>query len=119
MGKTRIFTTIQMEIGEPNLSQPHQGGLFFEVDFCPMASPYFEAERRNHESVLTLRMIERILFYSKAVDREALCISAGQLVSCNSVDNAAPLKFICSHCDKNNLCSENGNILYIPSLQRM
>lgn len=81
MGNTRIFTTIRTELAEPSPTQPHQGGLFFEVDFSPMASPGFEAERRSNESIITMRMIERLLYFSKALDREALCIVAGQVVS--------------------------------------
>ncbi|GMH40853.1 hypothetical protein BSKO_08757 [Bryopsis sp. KO-2023] len=78
MGKTRVFTSVHAELGEPSPVQPHQGCLFFDVDFSPMASLTFK-EQRNNESIIIMRMIERLIFFSKALDREALCIIAGQV----------------------------------------
>ena len=60
--------------------RPNEGTLRFGVDYSPMASPEFEGGRHSEAAMEMIRLLEQVLRNSRAVDREALCVLAGQKV---------------------------------------
>ena len=55
--------------------------LRFNVEYSPMASSEFEGGRHPEAAMEMIRLLEQVLRNSRAVDREALCVLAGQKVS--------------------------------------
>ena len=61
--------------------RPNEGILRFNVEYSPMASSEFEGGRHSEAAMEMIRLLEQVLRNSRAVDREALCVLAGQKVS--------------------------------------
>ncbi|KAF8317881.1 ribosomal protein S5 domain 2-like protein [Clavulina sp. PMI_390] len=81
LGKTRVLAAVQATIGRPRPDRPFEGTFTIFSEISPMASPYFEAGGKpSEEEIAITRMLEKVLKRSDAVDREALCIVAGQRV---------------------------------------
>lgn len=66
-------------------SRPSEGTLRFNMEFSPMASPAFDAGRPGEAAIEAMRLLERALRDSRAVDLEALCVLAGRKVPCRHV----------------------------------
>jgi len=64
MGGTSVTSAVTAELVEPSPDRPEEGLLTFSVDFSPMASPYFEANRPTPKSVEVGRMV-RTIYYCK------------------------------------------------------
>ena len=62
------------------MHRPNEGSLRFNVELSPMASPAFEAGRPGEAAIEVMRLLERALRDSRAVDLEALCVLVGQKV---------------------------------------
>ena len=62
------------------MHRPNEGSLRFNVELSPMASPAFEAGRPGEAAIEAMRLLERALRDSRAVDLEALCVLVGQKV---------------------------------------
>ncbi|KAF9505215.1 hypothetical protein BS47DRAFT_564544 [Hydnum rufescens UP504] len=80
LGKTRVIARVSGTIGRPRPDRPFEGSFTIHSEISPMASSVYEAGRLSEEEVLITRMLEKVLKRSDAVDREALCILAGQQV---------------------------------------
>ena len=63
------------------MRRPNEGTLRFNVEYSPMASSEFEGGRHSEAGMEMIRLLEQVLRNSRAVDREALCVLAGQKVS--------------------------------------
>ncbi len=54
-----------------------------------MASQEFQGGRPSEGAMETIRLLEQVLRNSRAVDREALCVLAGQkVIRCHPCNNA-------------------------------
>ena len=80
LGETRVLAAVTAELVEPYPDRAAEGALQVFVDFSPMASPLFEPGRPSDDAVELMRLLERALRRSQAVDVEALCVVAGRRV---------------------------------------
>ncbi|KAI1301283.1 Exosome complex component RRP45 [Halotydeus destructor] len=96
LGGTRVLAKVTCDIDEPMGSRPSEGMLKISVDLSPMAAPNLSDSRGAlDESVEIVRLLERSIRESKAVDMESLCIVSGSkcwrvridLVALNSEGN--------------------------------
>ncbi|XP_077983852.1 exosome complex component RRP45-like isoform X2 [Glandiceps talaboti] len=80
LGDTRVLCQVSCEIVEPRQNRPTEGGIYFNVELSPMASPTFEVGRQSEFAVEITRLLERTVRDSRAIDTESLCIIAGEKV---------------------------------------
>lgn len=80
LGETKVMAVATAELVEPYADRPTEGQLLFFVELSPMASSSFEAGRPSDHAIELMRMLERALRKSQAVDIEALCVVAGKRV---------------------------------------
>ncbi|GAA5931734.1 exosome complex component RRP45 [Sporobolomyces koalae] len=80
LGDTKVIAQVSAEIVKPQADRPYEGFLTLNTEISPMASSAYEAGRSSEEEVLMARLLEKALRRSEAVDREALCLVAGQKV---------------------------------------
>ncbi|KAK4058874.1 3'-5'-exoribonuclease [Microbotryomycetes sp. JL221] len=86
LGHTRVVAQVSAEIVRPLTDRPYEGFLTISTEISPMASTSYEAARASDEEILMARLLEKTLRRSEAIDREALCIVAGQKVWSVRVD---------------------------------
>ncbi|CEQ40002.1 SPOSA6832_01568 [Sporobolomyces salmonicolor] len=101
LGDTRVVVQVSAEVVKPLPDRPYEGFLILATEISPMASGAYEAgrvrvlesaleperrQRASEEEILMARLLEKALRRSEAVDREALCIVAGQKVWSIRVD---------------------------------
>jgi len=86
LGETRVMAVVHSEIVAPYPDRPTEGFYIFNVEFSPMADPSFDAGRPSENAVELIRVVERVLRESRAIDTEALCLVAGQKVLSVRVD---------------------------------
>jgi len=80
LGETKVYSQVSCDIAKPRPTRPNEGLLNVNLEFSPIASPSFEAERWNELSVEANRVIERCLVDSRCLDMESLCIISGEVV---------------------------------------
>ncbi|KDE06637.1 hypothetical protein, variant [Microbotryum lychnidis-dioicae p1A1 Lamole] len=80
LGQTRVLAQVSAEIVRPLPDRPYEGFLNVSTELSPMTSTHYEAGRTSDEQTLLTRLLEKTLRRSECVDREALCIVAGQRV---------------------------------------
>ncbi|KAK3234918.1 hypothetical protein CYMTET_54850, partial [Cymbomonas tetramitiformis] len=80
LGQTRVAVVVTADLSEPYGDRPNEGTINFAVEFSPMASPAFETGRPSEDAVEVVRVLERSLRESGAIDTEALCVLAGRKV---------------------------------------
>ncbi|KLO09684.1 ribosomal protein S5 domain 2-like protein [Schizopora paradoxa] len=80
LGKTRVLAFIDSKMIKPPEERPLEGIISIHSEISPMASSAYETGRPSDEEVAITRMLEKVLRRSDAVDRESLCIVAGQRV---------------------------------------
>ncbi|GAA6026811.1 hypothetical protein JCM8097_005877 [Rhodosporidiobolus ruineniae] len=80
LGETRVVAQVSAEVVKPLPDRPYEGFVTLATEISPMASAAYEAGRQSEDEVLMTRLLEKALRRSNAVDREALCIVAGQKV---------------------------------------
>ncbi|XP_002734834.2 exosome complex component RRP45-like [Saccoglossus kowalevskii] len=80
LGDTRVLCQVSCEIIEPRQNRPTEGGLYFNVELSPMASPLFEPGRQSEFGIEIIRFLEKTVRDSRAIDTESLCIVAGEKV---------------------------------------
>ncbi|KAF8335980.1 ribosomal protein S5 domain 2-type protein [Cantharellus anzutake] len=81
LGKTRVIAVVNGVIGRPQRAdKPYEGALTIHSELSPMTAPIYDTSRPTDEEVLITRMLDKVLRRSLAVDRESLCILAGQRV---------------------------------------
>jgi exosome complex component RRP45 len=78
LGQTKLIATATAELIEPYPDRPAEGALQFFVEFSPMASPVFEPGRPSEPAVELMRLLERAIRKSQAIDLEALCVVPGK-----------------------------------------
>ncbi|KAK4332687.1 Exosome complex component RRP45 [Rhodotorula toruloides] len=86
LGGTRVVAQVSAEIVKPLPDRPYEGFVNLVTEISPMASAAYEAGRASEDEVLMTRLLEKALRRSNTVDREALCIVAGQKVWSIRVD---------------------------------
>ena len=80
LGDTKVTAVVTAELVEPYVDRPTEGQLLFFVELSPMASSTFEAGRPSEQAIELMRLLERSLRKSQAIDVEALCAVAGKRV---------------------------------------
>ena len=80
IGETRVLAQATCDLVKPD------GILSFNVDLSPMASPRFDVAQTRESSVELVRLLERTIKESRAVDTESLCVVAGAKVWAIRVD---------------------------------
>jgi len=80
LGDSRVLAVVSCKAVPPRESRPTEGYFHFKTQLSPMAAPEFEAGRPHPLQVEVGRVVERGLRESRAIDTEALCIVAGELV---------------------------------------
>jgi len=79
-GKTRILAHLSAKMVKPAPERPFEGTVTIHSDISPMAASQYEPGRPSEEEVTISRMLDKVLRRSDAVDKESLCILAGQRV---------------------------------------
>lgn len=86
LGGTKVLAVATAELVEPYADRPTEGLLQFFVELSAMASPAFEPGRPSEAAVELMRLLERALRKSQAVDVEGLCVVAAKHVWSVRVD---------------------------------
>ncbi|KIM63247.1 hypothetical protein SCLCIDRAFT_1214350 [Scleroderma citrinum Foug A] len=79
-GKTRVLASVEAKMIKPPPERPLEGVITIHSEISPMASVDYELGRPSEEEILITRMLDKILRRSDAIDRESLCVVAGQRV---------------------------------------
>ncbi|KIM81533.1 hypothetical protein PILCRDRAFT_71784 [Piloderma croceum F 1598] len=80
LGKTRVLAYVSAKIVKPTPERPFEGTITIHSEISPMASREYEVGRPSDEEVTITRMLDKVLRRSDAVDKESLCILAGERV---------------------------------------
>ncbi|KAF7311617.1 Exosome complex component rrp45 [Mycena kentingensis (nom. inval.)] len=81
LGKTRVIAQVEGKMVKPTPERPFEGMVTIHSEVSPMASPEYETlGRASEEEVTITRMLDKVLRRSDALDKESLCILAGQRV---------------------------------------
>ena len=80
LGETKVLAVAAVELVEPYPDRPTEGILQFFTELSPMASPAFEPGRPSEAAIELMRLLDRALRKSQAIDVEALCVVAGKHV---------------------------------------
>ncbi|KAF9466752.1 ribosomal protein S5 domain 2-type protein [Collybia nuda] len=80
LGKTRVMAQVDAKMVKPPPERPFEGLITIHSEISPMASSDYEPGRPSEEEVTITRMLDKVLRRSDAVDKESLCILAGQRV---------------------------------------
>ncbi|THH15457.1 hypothetical protein EW146_g5022 [Bondarzewia mesenterica] len=80
LGKTRVLAQVDAKMVRPPPERPYEGFITIHSEISPMASIEYEPGRPSDEEVALSRMLDKVLRRSDAVDKEALCVLAGQRV---------------------------------------
>ncbi|KAF8869776.1 ribosomal protein S5 domain 2-type protein [Infundibulicybe gibba] len=80
LGKTCVLAHVDAKMVKPTPERPFEGMITIHSEISPMASSEFEIGRPSDEEVTITRMLDKVLRKSDAVDKESLCILAGQRV---------------------------------------
>uniref|UniRef100_A0A7S0YRU4 Uncharacterized protein n=1 Tax=Polytomella parva TaxID=51329 RepID=A0A7S0YRU4_9CHLO len=89
LGNTRVMTVVTASLEAPSVGRPMEGMARFNVELSPMASPAFEpyggglgfgSRRQADISNEIVRVVERVVKDSGALDLESLCVVSGRSV---------------------------------------
>ncbi|KAK8850668.1 hypothetical protein IAR55_004588 [Kwoniella newhampshirensis] len=80
LGKTAVLAQVTATIAKPRDDRPYEGFLLINSEIGPMASSVYESGRASDDEVMITRLLEKSIRRTEAVDREALCIIAGEKV---------------------------------------
>jgi len=80
LGKTKVLAHVSAKMVKPAPERPFEGTITIHSEISPMASSEYEPGRPSEEEVAITRMLDKVLRRSDAVDKESLCILAGQRV---------------------------------------
>ncbi|EST06411.1 Exoribonuclease, phosphorolytic domain 2 [Kalmanozyma brasiliensis GHG001] len=85
LGDTRIATSIRATLSPPRADRPYEGFLTITSDISPMAGTEYDASGGASSSarareLLFERLVEKAVRRTEAVDRESLCVVAGEQV---------------------------------------
>ncbi|KII90426.1 hypothetical protein PLICRDRAFT_157569 [Plicaturopsis crispa FD-325 SS-3] len=80
LGKTRVSANVQATMVKPPPERPFEGLVSILAEISPMASPEYESGRASENEVSLVRTLDKVVRRSDAIDKESLCIVAGQRV---------------------------------------
>lgn len=80
LGQTRVLATTYASLVAPRGDRPYEGFLELRAEVQPMAGVQFERNRTGEEEVLFERALDKAVRRSECLDREGLCVVAGQKV---------------------------------------
>ncbi|GBE85648.1 Exosome complex component rrp45 [Sparassis crispa] len=80
LGKTRVLAQVDAKMVKPPPERPLEGIISIISELSPMASSEYEPGRPSDEEVTITRMLDKVLRRSDVVDKESLCVMAGQRV---------------------------------------
>ncbi|TCD71076.1 hypothetical protein EIP91_000168 [Steccherinum ochraceum] len=80
MGKTRVLAQVDAKMVKPPPERPLEGMITIHSEVSPMAGTEYEPGRPSDEEVNLTRMLDKVLRRSDAIDKESLCVLAGQRV---------------------------------------
>ncbi|KAK7032873.1 exosome complex component rrp45 [Favolaschia claudopus] len=80
LGKTRVVAHVEAKMVKPPPERPFEGMITIHSEISPMASSEYEVGRPSEEEITITRMLDKVLRRSDAVDKESLCVLAGQRV---------------------------------------
>ncbi|CAH7669349.1 ribosomal protein S5 domain 2-type protein [Phakopsora pachyrhizi] len=86
LGSTRVMAHVSATITKPRPDRPFEGLFQVFSEINPIASHDYETGRSSEEELEISRMLDKSLTRARVVDREALCILAGQKVWSIRVD---------------------------------
>jgi exosome complex component RRP42 len=95
-GATEVIVGVKMGVETPYPDTPDQGNLMVNAELLPLSSPEFESGPPGIQAIEIARIVDRGIRESKAIDREKLCIEAGEKVWSVMID-------ICTINDAGNL----------------
>lgn len=81
LGATRVLATTYATLVPPRSDRPYEGFIELRAEVQPMAGVQFERNRTGEEEVLFERALDKAIRRSECLDREGLCVVAGQKVS--------------------------------------
>lgn len=77
---TRVIVSTHATLVSPRPERPYEGFVDVRAEVQPIAANQFERGRANEEEILFERGLDRAIRRGEVVDREALCVVAGQKV---------------------------------------
>ncbi|EPS96734.1 hypothetical protein FOMPIDRAFT_1150606 [Fomitopsis schrenkii] len=80
LGKTRVIAQVDAKMVKPPPERPLEGIISIHSELSPMASSEYDSGRPSDEEVTITRMLDKVLRRSDVVDKESLCVLAGQRV---------------------------------------
>ncbi|KZS88499.1 ribosomal protein S5 domain 2-like protein [Sistotremastrum niveocremeum HHB9708] len=80
LGKTRVVAVVDAAMIKPSNDRPFEGIVSIVSEISPMASSEYEAGRASENEVIITRMLDKVIRRSDVIDKESLCILAGQRV---------------------------------------
>ncbi|KAI0296738.1 ribosomal protein S5 domain 2-like protein [Multifurca ochricompacta] len=80
LGKTRVLAHVDAKMVRPEAQRPFEGLITIHCELSPMAGSEYEPGRQSDEEIALARMLDKIFRRSDAIDRETLCIIAGERV---------------------------------------
>ncbi|ESK97192.1 exosome complex exonuclease rrp45 [Moniliophthora roreri MCA 2997] len=80
LGKTRVLANVDAKMVKPPPERPFEGLITIHSEISPMASSEYELGRPSEEEVTITRMLDKVIRRSDTMDKESLCIQAGQRV---------------------------------------
>ncbi|KAI0034817.1 ribosomal protein S5 domain 2-type protein [Vararia minispora EC-137] len=80
LGKTRVLAIVEGKMIRPNSDRPFEGTITIHSEISPMASVEYESGRPSEEEGMLSRMLDKVIRRSDVVDKEALCVRAGERV---------------------------------------
>ncbi|PWN46913.1 putative RRP45-exosome complex exonuclease [Violaceomyces palustris] len=85
IGSTRVSTSVRATLVPPRADRPYEGFLQITTDISPMAGSEYDmgggaSSSARAREVLFDRLVEKAVRRTEAVDREALCVVAGEQV---------------------------------------
>ncbi|KAL1745524.1 ribosomal protein S5 domain 2-type protein [Schizophyllum fasciatum] len=79
-GQTRVIAQVDAKMVRPPPERPFDGIITIHSELSPMAATEYEIGRASEEEVVISRVLDKLIKRSEAVDRESLCVLAGERV---------------------------------------
>ncbi|KAA1093484.1 hypothetical protein PGTUg99_021809 [Puccinia graminis f. sp. tritici] len=80
LGNTRVAAHVSASITKPWADRPFEGLFQISSEINPMANFIYDTGRSSENEIQISRMLDKSLSRSGVIDKEALCILAGQMV---------------------------------------
>ncbi|XP_062103650.1 exosome complex component RRP45A-like [Humulus lupulus] len=86
LGQTHVMGFVTGQMVQPYHDRSNEGLLSIFTEFSPMVDPSFEPGRPSEAAVELVRIVDRGLRESKAVDTKSFCVLPGKLVWAIRID---------------------------------